>query len=114
MFAVIIPFYFLMTASNSGNVWISVKVLLYLMVMQILFLVKLLKNYSSQEMKILLYLTRNQTDQTERYFHWLIALKMDVNEMKSESFESVALLEEYVLASNRKGSAEICSMNRVK
>ena len=41
IFVVIIPFYFLMTASNSGNIWISVKVLLYLWVMQILFLVKL-------------------------------------------------------------------------
>ena len=32
----------------------------------------------------------------------------------SKSFESVALLEEHVLAGNLKGSAEICSMNKVK
>ena len=34
--------------------------------------------------------------------------------MKSESFESVALLEEHVLAGSHKGITEICSMNRVK
>ena len=58
MSVVIIPLYFLMTTSNSENIWILVKVLLYLMVMQILFLGKLLKNHSSQEMEIL-YLIRN-------------------------------------------------------
>ena len=74
----IIPFYFLTTVSNSGNIWILLKVLLYLMVMQILFLVKFLKTHSSQEMKIFLYLIRNHSDQTERYFLWFIVLKMDV------------------------------------
>ena len=58
--------------------WILVKVLLYLMVMLILFVVKLLKNHSSQEMKNLLYLIRNQIDQTERYFLWFILPKIDI------------------------------------
>ena len=34
--------------------------------------------------------------------------------MKSESFESVALLEEHVLEGSHKEIAEICSVNRVK
>ena len=42
IYVITIPVYFLMTVPDSGSIWILVKVILYLMVMQVLILLKLL------------------------------------------------------------------------
>lgn len=57
---------------------------------EIFFLVKLLKNYYSQDMKVSLWVVRTEVKQ--------IFLVFCAENGCSKSFESVALLEEHVLA----------------
>lgn len=42
IYVVTIPVYFLMTVPDLGSIWILVKVIMYLMVMEVLILLKLL------------------------------------------------------------------------